>query len=248
MKILLETPVFTTEAALNAAAHGADRLELCSSFAEGGETPGAGMLAFLKKRVEIPVFVMIRPRGGDFVYTQDEIGVMEKEIELLGQTGADGFVFGCLKPDGAVDKRACKRLVNVAGDKPCTFHRAFDVCSDPETALETVIACGFTRILTSGGANSVAKGLPQILRLMELAEDRIIIMPGGGMKPELVAPLEETGRLREIHASCKITRPSENTFQKTGVEMQAGTISPDTVLTISPEVISRFRRVLEKPD
>ena len=115
-KILLEAPVFTVEAAIKAAEYGIDRLELCSDFGEGGETPSAGMLAFLKEKVDVPIFVMLRPRGGDFVYSSEELYVMKKDIAILKNLGADGFVFGVLDQNGQVDREACKYLINVAGD------------------------------------------------------------------------------------------------------------------------------------
>src|SRR5690606_2952844 len=153
-KILLESPVYTLEAALLAAEYGVDRLELCADFGEGGVTPSAGMLSYLKSKIQIPIFVMIRPRGGDFFYSGEELEVMEKEIEILKSFGADGFVFGVLDAKGSVNKKACSILIRAAGGKPCTFHRAFDASSDMEKALEAVIACGFDRILTSGGKNN----------------------------------------------------------------------------------------------
>lgn len=243
MKILLECPVFNVEAALKAATYGADRLELCSSFAEGGETPGAGMLRYLKGRIGIPVFVMIRPRGGDFVYSDDEIDVMAEEIRLFKSLGADGFVFGILNEQGNVNRIACKKLVGSAEGLPCTFHRAFDVCSDPEEALEEIISCGFKRVLTSGGKSSVKEGLPVIKKLLVQAGERITIMPGGGMEPELIPPLRETDRLREIHASCKERRPVKG---RSLAQLSSGKELPPAagVWTISREKAEAFRKRL----
>ena len=150
-RIILEAPVFTLEAAMLAADFGIDRLELCADFGEGGTTPGAGMLAYLKSKVQIPIFVMIRPRGGDFIYSSDELEVMRKEISILKALGADGFVFGILKSDGKVDTEANHSLIKMADGLPCTFHRAFDASSNLDESLEKVIDCGFLRILTSGG-------------------------------------------------------------------------------------------------
>ncbi|HSF54264.1 MAG TPA: copper homeostasis protein CutC, partial [Algoriphagus sp.] len=181
-KILLEAPVFNLQGALEAAQFGVDRLELCANFPEGGETPSAGMLRFLKSEVDIPVFVMIRPRGGDFVYSQKELIVMKQDIQLLGELGADGFVFGILDEMGKVNEAACQMLLRAVGNKPCTFHRAFDASSDLDDSLEKIIHLGFQRILTSGGKNSLTEGLPVIQDLLQKASNRIIIMPGGGTK------------------------------------------------------------------
>lgn len=240
MKILLETPVFTLEAALKADKLGVSRIELCSSFDEGGETPGAGMLAYIKEKTNIPVFVMIRPRGGDFIYSPEEIEVMLNEINILGSQGADGFVFGILKNDGTVHEKACKNLVQTAGNKPCTFHRAFDVCSSQEEALEQIIDCGFSRILTSGAKKSVGEGMDQIKKIMNRAGERIIIMPGGGMKPELVQPLAKTGYLREVHASCKSFKKSGNS---TSYQEKRGRnqIFRDRLVTISERMVEEFK-------
>ena len=245
-KIQFEAPVFTAEAAINAARAGVDRIELCSSFTEGGETPGAGMLSWLKRNVTITVFVMIRPRGGDFVYSPDEIDVMAEEIRHLDAAGADGFVFGVLKPDGTVHSEACRDLVESANGKPCTFHRAFDLSRDPEESLEAIIGCGFKRILTSGMKNSVEQGLPVIIRMLELAGDRIFVMPGGGLKPEHIDPLMKNGYLREIHASCKMVRKSEMLFLNTEVKLYSNDGGMEGVLSFCDEVYNRFRQVLNK--
>ncbi|MDX1590392.1 MAG: copper homeostasis protein CutC [Balneolaceae bacterium] len=203
MPITFEAPVFNVKSALKAADAGVDRLELCSSFAEGGETPGAGMLSWIKSRVSIPVFAMIRPRGGDYAYSSDEIKVMGEEMEKLGNAGADGFVFGILNSDNRIHVAACRELVEQAGDKPCTFHRAFDACKDPEVSLEQIIECGFKRVLTSGLKESIDEGLDEVIRLLIHANSRIVILPGGGLKPEHLPTLMETGYLQEVHASCK---------------------------------------------
>lgn len=243
-KIVLELPVFTVEAALKATEYGADRLEICSSFCEGGETPGAGLISYLKENIKIPVFAMIRPRGGDFVYSEQETEVMRREILRFKDLGVDGFVFGILDSGGRVHTAACKKLIEAAGSAPCTFHRAFDLSLKPEDSLKSVIDCGFSRILTSGGANSVSEGLLQIKRLLEIAKERIIIMPGGGMKPEFVAPLMETGYLREIHASCKMLRPSFCRFHNKKVRLHTAGGSEHGVWTVSREEIDRFRKVM----
>lgn len=202
-RILLEAPVFTIEAALLADRFGVDRIELCSDFGEGGETPSVGALAYLKGKIKIPIYVMIRPRGGDFVYSEEELEVMRIDIQILASYGADGFVFGVLDEAGNVNQKACEILIKEAVGKPCTFHRAFDVCSDSKIALETIIACGFKRILTSGMRNSVSDGLPEIHDLLTLAQDRIIIMPGGGLKPSDVEKLKASKEFIDVHASCK---------------------------------------------
>lgn len=241
MSLILEVPVFTSEAALIADEAGADRLELCSSYAEGGETPGAGLFSVVKEHVDIPVFVMIRPRGGDFVYNPLELKIMQEEIRILSSLGADGFVFGVLNENGTVHEDACRTLVETAGEKPSTFHRAFDQTRDPHQAMEVIIRCGFKRILTSGTKQSVGEGVAILNGLMERATDRIIIMPGGGMRPEYIKSLNRGGWLREIHASCKTVRPEGTDYRNRDVELKSEPL-PDGILTADPELIRAFRK------
>ena len=191
--ILLEAPVFNFQAAMEAAQQGIDRLELCANFPEGGETPSAGMLRFLKSELDLPIFVMIRPRGGDFVYSSKELLVMKHDIQLLGDLGADGFVFGALDAQGTVNESACEFLLRAAGSKPCTFHRAIDASANLQDSLKKIMQLGFQRVLTSGGKNSLSEGLDQVLELLRLAQDQLIVMPGGGLKPAHVPILKESG-------------------------------------------------------
>ncbi|MFD2202440.1 copper homeostasis protein CutC [Shivajiella indica] len=243
-QMVIEAPVFTVEAAIKAAEFGIHRLELCSDFGEGGETPSAGNLSFLKEKISIPIYVMIRPRGGDFVYTLEELEVMRRDIGILKSLGADGFVFGVLDKKGDVDKAACESLVNQAGGLPCTFHRAFDICKSKDQALEDIIDCGFKRILTSGGENSVDLGLNNILNYLELAGERIIIIPGGGLKSGHIPQLKSTGKLREIHASCKTFRPTESMYFHPNVSLSNDPNAFKQVLTIDERMVIEFLRAM----
>lgn len=201
--ISLEIPVFSADDAIAAARLGADRLELCASYSEGGLTPGVGFLNVVKQQVNIPVFVMLRPVGGHFNYSELNLEVMAEELKALKSSGADGFVFGILRSDKTVNLKACEKLINLAGELPCTFHRAFDKVTDPYSALQEIRELGFKRILTSGQHPGVEQGIDLITDLLNRAGDHIIIMPGGGMKPEFIKPLNHSGRLKEIHASCR---------------------------------------------
>lgn len=243
-KILLEAPVFNLQASLEAAELGIDRLELCANFPEGGETPSAGMLRFLKSEVDIPVFVMIRPRGGDFVYSQKELLVMKQDIQILGEMGADGFVFGVLDEKGFVDQRANEFLKRAAGDKPCTFHRAFDASADLFDSLEKIVDLGFDRILTSGGKNSLTEGVDIVFQLLEKAKDRIIIMPGGGTKAEHVSFLQKSGFLKEVHASCKKAKPSENQFINPDLSFSSTPLDYSLHFGIDQDLVKGFKTVL----
>lgn len=239
--ILLEAPVYTVEGALKAAEYGVDRLELCADFSVGGTTPSPGMFSYLKATVNIPIFVMIRPRGTDFVYTEEEISVMERDIIAFWEMGADGFVFGALTPNGEIDMANCRKLLQAAKGKPCTFHRAFDASLDLNTSLEQIINLGFARILTSGGMNTVSDGMEKLLELLEMAQGRIIILPGGGLLPDHIPTLVQTGQLREAHTSCKTYRASEAKNQNTNLQFSSSSLAANQVITIDPEIIAKFR-------
>jgi len=242
--ILLEAPVFNVQAAMEAAQQGIDRLELCANFPEGGETPSAGMLRFLKSELDLPIFVMIRPRGGDFVYSSKELLVMKHDIQLLGDLGADGFVFGVLDAQGIVNESACEFLLRAAGSKPCTFHRAIDASANLQDSLKKIIQLGFQRVLTSGGKNSLSEGLDQVLELLRLAQDQLIVMPGGGLKPAHVPILKASGYLKEIHASCKQAKPSSNRFINPELSFSSAPLDYSTIFGIDPAVVEEFKSVL----
>lgn len=243
MSMLLEAPVFNLQASLEAAQLGIDRLELCSNFPEGGETPSAGMLRFLKREIDIPIFVMIRPRGGNFVYSPKELLVMKQDIQLLGDLGADGFVFGALDAQGSVNESACESLLRATESKPCTFHRAFDASADLKVSLEKIIQLGFHRVLTSGGENSIEEGLPQVMALLEQAKERIIILPGGGLKVTHVSRLKESGYLKEVHASCKLAKPADNQFIKSGLYFSGTPLDFSMNFGIDPQLVHEFKAI-----
>jgi copper homeostasis protein len=242
--ILLEAPVFNVQAAMEAAQQGIDRLELCANFPEGGETPSAGMFRFLKSELDLPIFVMIRPRGGDFVYSSKELLVMKHDIQLLGDLGADGFVFGVLDTQGTVNESACEFLLRAAGSKPCTFHRAIDASANLQDSLNKIMQLGFQRVLTSGGKNSLSEGLNQVLELLRLAQNQVIVMPGGGLKPAHVPILKASGYLKEIHASCKQAKPSSNRFINPELSFSSAPLDYSTIFGIDPAVVEEFKSVL----
>ena len=245
-KILFEAPVYTLEAALLAVENGVDRLELCADFGEGGTTPSLGLFKVIKRKVNVPVFVMIRPRGGDFVYSSSEIEVMKEDIHSFLDNGADGFVFGILNNMGEVNKTHCEELIQIAGDKPCTFHRAFDVALDKKAAMKEIVGLGFKRILTSGGENQVKEGLPLLLDLIQHAKDKIIILPGGGLKLEDIVTLDKAGGLREIHASCKKFRPSSMLASNEHLKLSLMEETEGMVLTVDPDLMKEFADGLKK--
>lgn len=244
-KIILESPVFTIEAAIEAANMGIDRLELCADFGEGGVTPSAGALKYLKNKISIPIFVMIRPRGGDFIYSDEELQVMKEDIRILKALGADGFVFGALTAEGYLDKIACEELILSAEGLPCTLHRAFDETQNLEKSLEDAIHCGYKRILTSGGMNTVSDGLSMIIKLIKIAKSKLIIMPGGGLDPSHLPLLHASSYLKEVHASCKAYRPSLGIYKNPYLKISHDTKNSDKVLTINRNTVKSFQNNIQ---
>src|SRR5574338_1474577 len=177
--ILVEACVDSVESALAAERGGANRLELCDALFDGGTTPSAGMIAACKERVSTPVFVIIRPRGGGFVYSLPELDVMRRDIVAARGLGADGVVIGALRADGSIHEEHTRSLVDAAGETPVTLHRAFDVTPDLGRALETLIACGVSRVLSSGGAPTAREGAERLGSLVRQAGDRLVVMAGG---------------------------------------------------------------------
>lgn len=180
--MILEACVNSAVSAIEAQKGGADRVELCENMVEGGCTPSAGAILMTKKHLHIPVFVMIRPRGADFLYSDDEFAVMQSDILKAKEFGADGVVFGILCPDGTIDRDRMGQLVRVARPMGITCHRAFDMTRDPFEAMETLIRLGIERVLTSGQSDNALLGAPLIRELIGKAAGRISIMPGHGVK------------------------------------------------------------------
>jgi copper homeostasis protein len=198
----LEIACFNYESALIAQENGADRIELCENMQLGGTTPNAVVALKVREELSIKMHVIIRPRGGDFVYTDEEFVEMKQDIKLLKKLGIDGFVFGILNPDGTVNKKQNQELVHLASGCSCTFHRAFDVVKDIAQGLEDVIECGFNSILTSGRGENVVEGLLDLEQIQQLAQDRIVIMPGGGLRSSNIAVLQEKLTPTFYHSSA----------------------------------------------
>ena len=215
---------------------GADRVELCAGIPEGGTTPSYGMIATARKNITIGLNVIIRPRGGDFLYSEDEIQEMIEDIRMAKSLGADGLVFGCLRPDGSVDMEVMKRLMDEAGDTPVTFHRAFDHCSDPYQALEDIINCGCYRILTSGCRPTALEGAELLSELVKKAGDRIIIMPGCGVKEGNIAEIARLSGAREFHFSARESVESGMIFRNPQVAMGSEDDPYGTVQTTARRV------------
>jgi copper homeostasis protein len=215
---------------------GATRVELCAGIPEGGTTPSYGMIKNARKSINIGLNVIIRPRGGDFLYSLSELEEMLEDIRIAKELGADGLVFGCLRPDGSVDMEAMNTLMEAAGDTPVTFHRAFDHTSDPMQALEDIIKLGCARILTSGCMPTALEGAPLLARLVEKADERIIIMPGCGVKESNIAEIARLSGAREFHFSARESVESGMIFRNPQVAMGSEDDPYGTVQTTARRV------------
>jgi copper homeostasis protein len=203
VSVLVEAAVESLDAALAAAEGGAHRIELCADLAQGGTTPSEQLLRDAISRLSIPIFVLVRPRPGDFVYTNAEHLVMLGQIGQAKRAGAAGIVTGALTAREEIDQIRTAELIVAARPLLVTFHRAFDACRDLSASLEQLIALGVDRLLTSGGAATATEGAEQIRALVAQAKGRIGILPGGGITPETAARLVRETGVREVHFSVK---------------------------------------------
>ncbi|WP_288980004.1 copper homeostasis protein CutC [uncultured Flavobacterium sp.] len=204
----IEIACFNLESALIAQKYGADRIELCADMSVGGTTPTIETIQQAREYLTIDLYVMIRPRGRNFVYSDSEFEQMKSEIETIKKLGVNGFVFGILKEDKTINLEQNKVLVELTKPFPCTFHRAFDAVSNYEKALEDVISCGFSTILTSGTFPNVMEGKEVLKQLVIQANNHIEIMPGGGLRSTNISELNETVKANWYHSSA-ITDGSE---------------------------------------
>ena len=203
----LEICADSVQSARAAQAGGANRIELCQDLAQGGTTPSVGLIRQVRALLSIPVFVLIRPRPGNFVYAADELAIMAADVRACREAGCDGVVFGLLDAAGRVDAAHCQELLAVAGPLPVTFHRAFDECPDQPRALEDIIALGCQRVLTSGGAATAPEGQDQLARLVAQAAGRLSVMPGAGITAQNLLALAARTGAQEFHTSAKKLLP-----------------------------------------
>ncbi len=206
---------------------GAYRVELCTAIPEGGTTPSYGEIAVARELLNIKLNVIIRPRAGDFLYSEMELRAMLHDIEMCRKLGVDGVVFGCLTADGEVDLEQNSTLVEAAKGMSTTFHRAFDMCKDPLASLEKVVSLGFDRILTSGGQPKAVDGMDLLTKLVERAGDRIIIMPGSGINENNIAEIARRTRASEFHLSARLPLASKMIFRNPNVSMGGTNINVD---------------------
>lgn len=241
----LEICVYSFESAMNAQQAGADRVELCAGLPEGGTTPSYGMIRKVCSELMIPVHIIIRPRGGDFCYSPDEIEIMCDDILCAKKLGASGVVVGVLDRFGNVDLAGMSKLIKASEGMSVTFHRAFDMCADPFAALEEIISLGCDRILTSGQANNAILGVELLSQLVKEAGERIIIMPGCGINQENINDIVHATNAAEYHFSARMTKDSLMVFRNPQVSM-GGTVVVDEYKQdyASPELISEVKHIL----
>jgi copper homeostasis protein len=230
--IEIATSDFTTTR--SAVEGGADRIELCANLAEGGTTPSYGTIKKCREAFDVSLYPIIRPRGGDFLYTKDEYAIMLQDINLCKQLGCDGIVTGLLTLDGTVDIARTAQLIEVAYPLGVTFHRAFDRCKDPFEALEQLIEIGCERILTSGQQPSVVDGVDLVAELNRTADEKIIIMPGSGVRKENIKMLAERTGCTEFHSSLRGKERSQMgfvhpAFKESEESYKNNSIDPDEV-------------------
>jgi copper homeostasis protein len=242
----VEVVVYNIASALKAEAGGADRIELCDSPGDGGTTPSYGAIEVVRQNVNLDVFVMIRPRGGDFCYSSYEFHAMKRDISQCQRLSIDGLVFGILLPDGRIDKQRCNELIRKIRPLKVTCHRAFDMTRDPFEALEDCIEVGFDRILTSGHHPTAAEGIPLIRELVGRAAGRIVIMPGSGVNEDTVKDIVSETAVQEIHISAAATVDSDMVYRNERIATMGN--SPDeafTRRTVDPDRVRRIRMLAE---
>ncbi|MCX6279853.1 MAG: copper homeostasis protein CutC [Bacteroidetes bacterium] len=243
--MIIEACVNSATSAIEAQKGGANRVELCENLHDGGTTPGVGSIRVARKRLDIDLFVMIRPRGGDFLYSQIEFDIMKEDIRFAKEQGADGVVFGILLPDGTIDRDRMKTLADLAQPMSMTCHRAFDMTMDPFQAIEDLIDLGFDRILTSGQKPTALEGALLIKNLISKTNGRIIIMPGSGVKEHNILELLTLTGAKEVHIHLEKQEVSRMIFKRHDVFMGKPDLSEFENTQTDWKRIDKIRRMID---
>lgn len=243
---LLEVCVDSVESACIAAANGADRLELCSDLIIGGTTPTLALFEEIREKVDIAINVLIRPRFGDFCYSDQEYAVIKREIRQFVKTGADGIVIGFLNPDGSLDQDRMKECIALAEGKHVTLHRAFDVCRNPYEALEHAVKLSVNTILTSGQEKDCIMGISCLRELVKAAGGRIAIMAGSGVSPDNMTQLQEKAGIKHFHMSGKKVLASRMEYRKENVPMGLPAFSEFEIWQTDGEKIANGAKILRR--
>ncbi len=246
-KVILEVCIDSVASALHAQEGGANRVELCDNLFEGGTTPSAGMIATVRKNIHIGLQVMLRPRGGDFLYTDAEMEIIFHDLSVAKDLGADGVVIGFLTPEGQIDKKRTAAVLEKARPMQVTFHRAFDMCQDPFQALEDLIDLGIDRVLTSGQERTAIEGMDLIAKLVKQAAGRINMLAGGGVRLHNIQTLVERTGVSECHVSGRKNINSGMQHQNSRVAMGGTLQLPEyTIAVTDPEVIKAFSQAINQ--
>jgi len=242
--MILEACVNSALSTIEAQNGGADRVELCENMFEGGCTPSAGAIKFARQHLQISLFVMIRPRGADFCYSPGEFEIMKRDVQIVKDLGADGIVFGILRPDGTIDKDRVAQLVELARPMGITCHRAFDMTRDPYEALNDLISLGIDRILTSGQCDSALQGAPLIRELIGMSKGKIILMPGHGIKEyNFEQVIHETGA-KEFHLYLTKNVNTPMQFIRENVKMGKPDLSEYDTIVVDRERIEKAKKII----
>jgi copper homeostasis protein len=240
----IEIVVYNIDSALRAQEGGANRIELCDNPGEGGTTPSYGTIEVVRQNLSIDVFVMIRPRGGDFHYNNYEFHSMKRDISQCQKLSVDGLVFGLLNPDGTIDKKRCKELIDKSRPLKVTCHRAFDMTRDPFEALEDCIEVGFDRILTAGQQAQAVKGADLIGELIRKANGRIAIMPGSGVNENTVQEIVKKTGAKEIHFSAIGFKDSAMKYKNQDIAGMGSDEGAEFKLrTVDPQRVRKMREL-----
>ena len=244
---LVEVCVDAVASAEAAAAGGASRVELCGGLVEGGTTHSEGMIAEVRERIAIPLHVLIRPRGGDFLFSRDECAVMRRDIDAARRSGADGVVLGALRADGTIDEETTLALVEHARPLRVTFHRAFDMTRDLLESFAALERLGLERVLTSGGAASARAGIPMLATLVRRAAGHVTILAGGGITGDNVGEIVAATGVREVHVRGAVREESAMCFRAAGVTLSRATQGDEFARVVTnAEAIRRIALALER--
>lgn len=247
MKRKLEICCYSAESALLAEKAGADRIELCDNFTEGGTTPSYATVKYVVENLKIPVNVIIRPRGGDFLYSDIEFEIMKQDVIEMKKLGVNGIVFGILKLNGEIDIERIEEIMELACPLEYTFHRAFDMCKNHLQSLEVLKKLGINRVLTSGGKNNAYDGIELLSKLVEAAGNDIIIMPGSGINENTISEIMQRTGASEFHSSAKTFISSDMNYFNQDIKMgKDHNIDEYKRVSVNTEQIQRMINILHK--
>jgi copper homeostasis protein len=247
--IICEVVVYNFDSAMKAQEGGADRIELCDNPGDGGTTPSYGMIEQVRQNISMDVYVMLRPRGGDFLYTNYEFHIMKRDLIQCQRLSVDGIVFGMLTEDGKIDMKRCKEIIAKARPLKITCHRAFDMTRDPFEALEDCIDVGFDRILTSGHKSTALEGIDLIQQLVLKANGRISIMAGSGINENSVSQVVNKSGVKEIHFSAVTPLPSRMSFQNEHISKMGNKSGSEYLIrSVDPQQVKVIRSLAERAE